>query len=132
MTDRDSEARDPHREPIVHHYEYREVIAGPSPTSTLRRVVCLLFGVLQALIIVRIALLFLGANEGNDIVSVVLGITDSFVEPFRGMLQLDEVSDASGSVLDVAAMVALIAWTLIEGVVLGVIGLAARREQTVA
>lgn len=120
------------REPVVHEPAYREVATGPSPASTLRRVVWLLFGVLQALIIVRIALLLLGANEGNDIVSFVLGITDPFVEPFRGMFQLDEVGGASGSVLDVAAIVALIAWTLIEALVLGIVGLASRRQETVA
>lgn len=120
------------REPAVQEPVYREVVTGESPASTLRRIVWLLFGVLQAMIIVRIALLLLGANEGNDIVSFVLGITDPFVEPFRGMFQLDQVSGASGSVLDVAAIVALIAWTLVEALVLGVVGLATRREETVA
>jgi uncharacterized protein YggT (Ycf19 family) len=106
------------------------VVAATSPVDTVRRLVWLLFGVLQALIVLRIVLLVLGANESNDLVSFILGVTDPFVEPFRGMFRLDSVSGASGSVLDVAALVALIAWTLIEALVLGVVGLADRRATT--
>ena len=101
---------------------------GPSPFALVRRIVWLLFGILQTLLVIRIVLLLLGANEGNDIVSFILGVTDPFVAPFRGMFQLDSVSGASGSVLDIAALVALVAWTLIEALVLAVIGLADRRE----
>jgi uncharacterized protein YggT (Ycf19 family) len=120
---------DPHPEPgsVV----VREtVVTGPGPVSTVRRIVVLLFGVLQVLIVLRILILLLGANEGNDLVAFVLGITDPFVDPFRGMFSMDEVNGASGSVLDVAALVALIAWTLIEALVLGIIGLADRRTTT--
>lgn len=110
-------------QPIVE----RHAPAGPSPLDTIRRIVWLLFGVLQTLIILRILLLLLGANEGNDLVNFITGVTDPFVEPFRGMFSLDQVNAASGSVLDVAAVVALIAWTLVEALVLGVVGLADRR-----
>ncbi len=109
--------------PVIHE---RTVVTG-SPLDTIRRIVWLLFGVLQALIILRIVLLLLNANEGNDIVSFIVGITDPFVEPFRGMFNLDQVNGASGSVLDVAAIVALIAWTLVEALVLGIVSLADRR-----
>jgi uncharacterized protein YggT (Ycf19 family) len=112
--------------PVVHE---RTVVTG-SPLDTIRRLVWLLFGVLQALIVLRIVLLLLNANEGNDIVSFVVGVTDPFVEPFRGMFRLDEVNGASGSVLDVAAIVALVAWTLVEALVLGIVSLADRRTTT--
>jgi uncharacterized protein YggT (Ycf19 family) len=109
----------------------RPVAAGPSPLETARRLVWLLFGILQALILIRIVLLLLNANEGNDIVNFVVSITDPFVEPFRGMFQLDQVNGRSGSVLDVAAIVALVGWTLVEALILGVIGLADRRRVAV-
>jgi len=118
------------RAPVVHQVVDEPVVAATSPVDTARRLVWLVFGVLQALIVLRIVLLVLGANEGNDLVSFIIGVTDPFVEPFRGMFQLDEVSAASGSVLDVAALVALIAWTLIEALVLGIVGLADRRATT--
>lgn len=105
----------------------RPVVVGPSPTDTIRRLVWLMFGVLQGLIVLRIVLLLLGANEGNEIVAGIVGLTDPFVEPFRGMFALDEVSGAGGSELDIAGVVALVAWTLVEALVLGLLGLADRR-----
>jgi hypothetical protein len=105
---------------------------GPSPGDLIRRVVILAFGILQALLILRIILLLLIANTGNEIVVFVLTVTDPFVEPFRGMFQLDRVADQSGVVLDVAAIVALIGWTLVEVLVLAVLSLGSRRRDVVA
>ena len=82
------------------------------------RIVTFAFGVLQALLILRIILLLLVANPGNDIVSFILGVTDPFVEPFIGMFDLNRVTADSGQVLDVAAIVALIGWTLLEAIIL--------------
>jgi YggT family protein len=101
---------------------------GPTGGELIRRLIALLFGVLQALLILRIVLLLLVANQGNDIVSFILGATDPFVEPFRGMFQLDEVS-AERSTLDIAAIVALIAWTLIEALVIAALSLGAGRGE---
>ena len=114
--------------PAVHE----PVVIGPSPVDTLRRIVWLAFAVLQVAIVLRIVLLLLGANEGNDLVAAIVGITDPFVEPFRGMFNIDEVNAAGGSVFDVAAVVALVGWTLIEALVLGILGVADRRTATVA
>ncbi|MCJ7710402.1 MAG: YggT family protein, partial [Chloroflexi bacterium] len=91
--------------------------------GTLARIVTFLFGILQALLIVRILLLLLNANADNEIVSVILNITEPFVEPFRGMFQLDELTGEQGSVLDIAAIVALVAWTLIETLIVSVLRL---------
>ncbi|MDQ6794155.1 MAG: YggT family protein [Chloroflexota bacterium] len=100
--------------------------SGPSAGEVVRRFVMLLFGILQALLIIRIVLLLLVANHSNDVVALILGVTDPFVEPFRGMFQLDKVT-AGRSMLDLAAVVALIAWTLVEGLIVAVLGLGARR-----
>lgn len=102
---------------------------GPSGVTVARRAVVLLFGVLQALLLLRIGLLALGANEGNDIVGSVLAVTDPFVAPFRGMFDVDQAGGAGDTVLDVAALVALVGWTLVEALVLGVLSLADRRER---
>jgi uncharacterized protein YggT (Ycf19 family) len=110
--------------PVVHE----RTVVTTSPLDTVRRLVWLLFGILQALIILRIILLLLNANEGNDVVSFIVGVTDPFVEPFRDMFRLNQVNGASGSVLDIAAIVALIAWTLVEALVLGIVSLADRRS----
>jgi uncharacterized protein YggT (Ycf19 family) len=62
-------------------------------------------------------LLLLVANAGNAVVDAIFSITQPFVDPFIGMFALDRVT-AGQSVLDVAAIVALIAWTLLEFVIL--------------
>jgi hypothetical protein len=102
--------------------------SGPTGGEVIRRVVLLLFGILQGLLILRIVLLLLVANQGNDIVAAIINFTDLFVEPFRGMFSLDRVS-ADRSVLDVAAIVALIAWTLIEAAVVALLSVGARRGE---
>ena len=73
---------------------------------------------LQAALILRIILLLLVANTSNDIVALIINITDPFVEPFRGMFSLDRVTADQGSTFDVAALVALIGWTLVEALIL--------------
>jgi uncharacterized protein YggT (Ycf19 family) len=102
---------------------------GPSGGEVIRRFVMLLFGILQGLLILRVILLLLIANPGNDVVSLILSLTDPFVEPFRGMFQLDRVTADSGSMLDIAAIVALIGWTLIEALVIALLSLGARRGE---
>ena len=110
----------------------REVVpAGPSGASTAARLVTFAFGVLQVALILRIILLLLVANPGNDVVGLILGVTDPFVEPFRGMFSLDRVAADQGSVLDVAAIVALIGWTLVELLILAAIRIFDRRDQRV-
>lgn len=101
--------------------------AGPEGLSVVGRVVAFVFGLLQAMIILRLVLLVLVANHSNDIVAFILGVTDPFVEPFRGMFALDRVRADQGSVLDIAALVALIGWTLIEALVLAALRIFARR-----
>jgi uncharacterized protein YggT (Ycf19 family) len=103
--------------------------SGPTGGEVVRRLVMLLFGILQALLLLRIVLLLLVANTGNDVVSLILGLTDPFVEPFRGMFQLDRVTADSGSMLDIAAIVALIGWTLVEALILAVLSLGAGRGE---
>ncbi len=100
---------------------------GPSVWAILGRIVTALFGILQVAIILRIVLLLLGADHANAIVSAILSFTNPFVEPFRGMFRLDQVSGASGSVLDVAAIVAIIGWTLVEALILSLLRIGDRR-----
>jgi len=101
--------------------------ATPGPLTVAMRVVVFAFGVLQALLILRIILLLLVANPGNDVVSFILGVTDPFVAPFVGMFDLNQVTADQGSVLDVAAIVALIGWTLVEALILAALRIFSRR-----
>jgi uncharacterized protein YggT (Ycf19 family) len=102
------------------------VAPGPSGVTTTGRVITFLFGILQAALILRIILLLLVANQGNDVVSLILNITDPFVEPFRGMFQIDRVA-AGEARFDIAALVALIGWTLVEALILAALRIFSRR-----
>ena len=108
--------------------EREVVIDRPTTLEMARRIITLVFGILQALIVVRIILLLLVANRENDIVQLILNVTTPFIAPFRDMFSLSQVA-RSGSVLDVAAIVALIGWTLIELLVFAVLNLGARRSR---
>lgn len=101
-------------------------VARPSGGEFARRVVVLIFGLIQAVIALRIVLLLLNAREGNDVVSAILNISQVFVAPFVGIFNVDALH-ASGSVLDIAAIAALIGWTILEAIVLAVVNIF-RRE----
>ena len=110
--------------------ERAHVPAGPGAAAVAARFVTFLFGVLQVALILRIILLLLVANPGNDVVQLILTITDPFVEPFRGMFQIDRVTADQGSKLDIAAIVALIGWSLVELLILALIRVFDRRTVT--
>lgn len=101
-----------------------------SPLELARRIVVLAFGILQGLLILRIILLVLVANRENDIVQFILNVTAPFVNPFRDMFSLSQIG-SKGAILDVAAIVAIIGWTLIELLILAVLNLGARRRSVV-
>lgn len=123
----DPTSTDPAVSSTVRTTDAAYVPAPPEGPVVAARVIGFFFGVLQALLILRIVLLLLIANPGNDIVALILSATDPFVEPFRGMFALDRITADVGSVFDVAALVALIGWTLIEGLLLAAMRIFARR-----
>ena len=112
-------------------YGYTPVATAPGPLYYARRVISLLFGILAVLIAIRILLLLLVANQTNAIVDFVYGITEPFVAPFRGIFAIDQVTPGGGSVLDVAAVIALIGWLLIYLLIMAILGIADRRAEPV-
>jgi hypothetical protein len=107
----------------------RRVTRTPSGGEVAGRIVVFLFGIIQVLIILRIVLLLLNAREGNDLVAFILNTSQIFVAPFNGMLNMDNLQ-SGGSVLDVAAVLALIGWTVLEALILAAVGVF-RREPSV-
>jgi hypothetical protein len=98
----------------------------PSGGEMLRRLVTLIFGIIQVFIVLRIALLLLNAREGNGLVSFILDVSQLFVAPFLGIFTTDALH-SSGSILDIAAIAALVGWTILEIIVLWAVNLM-RRE----
>jgi hypothetical protein len=100
--------------------------SGPGGPELTRRIVVLVFGLIQIVVGLRIVLLLLDARTGNALVSGILDISKVFVAPFEGILNTNALS-SGGSTLDVAAVVALVGWTILELIVIWAIGIF-RRE----
>jgi hypothetical protein len=100
----------------------RRLDVRPSNNETARRIVVLVFGLVQIVIGLRIVLLLLDARAGNLLVSIINNIGGVLVAPFEGILRTNALS-AGGSVLDVAAIVALVGWTIIELIVIWSLGI---------
>ena len=76
----------------------------------LTQLVWLLFGVLEALIVLRIGLKLIGANPESPIVALIYGLTFLFLFPFEGLV----ASPTAGSmVLELSSMFAMLIYGLI-------------------
>jgi len=100
----------------------RTIATSPGGSEMTRRIVVLLFGLIQLVIGLRFVLLLLDAREANGLVSGVLGLSQALLAPFDGILRTDALH-AAGSILDVTAIVALVGWTILELVVLWAVGI---------
>ncbi len=98
----------------------------PSGGEVARRSLVFLFGIVQALIGVRIVLLLVDASRDNGLVKFIYDVSGIFVGPFEGVLHTNAVQ-AGNSILDVAALVAIVGWTILEVLVIAGIGIM-RRE----
>ena len=107
----------------------RTTVVSPSGGEVARRFVVLVFGIIQLLIALRLVLLLLDAREGNGLVAFILNASQLFVFPFNGIFNTDALR-AGGSIFDVAAVAALVGWTILEAVALWVVNIF-RRETTI-
>ncbi len=98
----------------------------PSGGELARRVVVLIFGLIQILIGLRIVLLLLDAREANALVRGILDLSQVFVSPFEGILRTDALR-SRGSILDITAIVAFVGWTIVELIAIWIVGIF-RRE----
>jgi YGGT family len=79
-------------------------------TFKMTQLVWLVFGILEALIALRIGLMLIGANPNSPIVGLIYGFTYLFLFPFAGMVG----SPASGNmVLELSSMFAMVIYGLI-------------------
>jgi hypothetical protein len=107
--------------------ESRRVTAtGPGGSELGRRIIVLVFGLIQLVIGLRFVLLLLNAREANGLVSGILNLSQLFVAPFDGILRTDALH-AAGSTFDVTAIVAFVGWTILELIVIWAVGIF-RRE----
>jgi hypothetical protein len=104
----------------------RTSAVSPSGGEVARRVIVVVFGIIQVLIVLRIVLLLLDAREGNDLVSFILNTSQLFVAPFEGIFRTNALT-SGGSIFDIAAAAALVGWTILEVIVLWIVNVF-RRE----
>ena len=90
--------------------------SGPGGSELARRVIVLLFGLIQIVIGLQIVLLLLDARTGNALVSAVLDPSKIFVARFEGIPRVEALT-SGGATLDVAAVVAFVGSTIIELIV---------------
>jgi hypothetical protein len=111
---------------VVRTDSQRITRAGPGGSEMGRRIVVLVFGLIQVVIGARFVLLLLDAREANGLVSGILNLSQLFVAPFEGILRTDALH-AAGSTLDITAVVAFVGWTVLELIVIWALGIF-RRE----
>jgi hypothetical protein len=99
----------------------------PGGSEMTRRIVVLVFGLVQLLIGLRFILLLLDAREANGLVSGILNLSQVFVAPFEGILRTNALHSA-GSIFDVTAVVAFVGWTILELIVIWAVGIFRRRQ----
>lgn len=102
MSDRNvSEVRTTHREPE----RERRIF-----TFKATQLVWLLFGILEALLALRIGLKLIGANPESPIAAFIYGFTSLFLLPFEGLIGTPE---AGGMVLELTSVIAMLVYALI-------------------
>lgn len=106
--------------------DHMTTTSSPDRPELGRRIVVLVFGLIQLVIGARIVLLLLDAREGNALVSGILDLSQVFVGPFEGILRTDALR-AGGSIFDVTAIVAIVGWTILELIVIWAIGIFRRQ-----
>lgn len=86
-------------------------------------------GIVEALIVIRLILELLAANPSAGFTNLIYTITDPLVAPFQGVFPTPQ---SHGSVLDLAAILAIIVYALLTWLVARLAELIQRRSNGVA
>lgn len=88
--------------------------------SKAAQIVWFLVGIVVTILLIRFALALLGANLENQFASFVYSLSDPFVAPFRGLLQIGEfqagVSRFEIETLLSAFIYLLIGWGIVKAI----------------
>ncbi len=87
----------------------------------------MLFGILEALIAIRVVLKLIAANPGNPFASGIYSLTDIFLWPFFG---LTGTPAAGGMVLEIPSIIGMIVYALIGWAIVKLIWLLMYRPRT--
>jgi hypothetical protein len=99
---------------------------SPGGSEMTRRIVVLIFGLIQVVIGLRFVLQLHDAREANGLVSGVLNLSQIFVAPIEGILRTYGLA-SQGNFFDVTAIVAIVGWTVLELIVIWAVGIFRRQ-----
>jgi hypothetical protein len=96
-----------------------------SPADRTVRIVYLVFGVIEAMIAVRVILKLLAANPDAGFTSLVYTITQPFIALFQGVFP-----DASsrGTILEVSSLLAILVYALLAFGIATMVRIMGRRQ----
>jgi hypothetical protein len=97
--------------------------AGRRATSIkITRAIYLIFGIIEALLAIRFVLKALGANADAGFAQLMYSVTGPLVAPFRGLFGTPQA--ASGAVLELHTLIALVIYALVAWLLVRVAWLA--------
>lgn len=102
----------------------RTSYAVPRALYGVAQVISFALGIVELLLLVRIVLLFFGANPSADFTSLIYGWSNPLVAPFQGVFP--NVMGSQGGVLDAAAILAMIVYAIAARVIEAVLRMIAR------
>jgi uncharacterized protein YggT (Ycf19 family) len=89
-------------------------VVGPnapiSPADRTVRIIYLVFGVIEALIAIRVILKLLAANPLAGFTSLIYNVTQPFVALFQGVFP---DAQSKGSILEVSSLLAILVYALL-------------------
>lgn len=91
-------------------------------------IVYYILNILEALLLIRFALMLLGANPGAGFTSMIYAITNPLVAPFRGIFPAQA---SSGAVLEWSTIIAMIVYALIAYAIVQLLRIASNRSHAV-
>lgn len=80
--------------------------------NKVNQIIWFIFGVLIVLIALRVVLSLIGANADNQFANLIYSVTNIFVSPFRGLLQVGEFQ-AGVSRFEFESIVAILIYSLL-------------------
>ena len=106
-----------------------EIVSKASPAGRAVNVVYLFFGLISALLVIRLVLKVIGAYASAPFVGFIYNITNFFLEPFKGILP----AMVNGrSVLEPAVLIAIAVYLLVAVLLAKIIQITLSRSVTTA
>jgi uncharacterized protein YggT (Ycf19 family) len=98
-------------------------LARVSATDRIARVFDYLFGLLYAILGIRLALAFIDARHSAAFTRFIDQITDPFYAPFRGIVSSDRID---GQLVVWPIVIAIVAYMILHALIRGLLRLVAR------